>query len=179
MKTFVPEKKSCLKESDVQWRACSTRWCCKELLDSKQWSEKSSWLQDSKKWRWGDSSLWIYYDEWLQPPSHSTVIKSLTTSWTKPKPNILTKAKTLQTFYFLFVTLPSSLSCSSSNQFFPKYSNWSRNQTPWIFLSHGWALEGAVFSDYFQSACSVLYYSCGRTHAHDSFGPCFHAASSL
>lgn len=31
----------------------------------------------------------------------------------------------------------------------------------------GRALEGTVFSDYFESACSVLYYSCGRTHAHD------------
>lgn len=31
----------------------------------------------------------------------------------------------------------------------------------------GRALEGEVFSDYFQWACSVLYYSYDRTHAHD------------
>lgn len=28
-------------------------------------------------------------------------------------------------------------------------------------------MEGAVFSHYFERACSVLYYSCGRTRAHD------------
>lgn len=31
----------------------------------------------------------------------------------------------------------------------------------------GRALEGAVFSDYFGSAWSILYYSCSRTHVHD------------
>lgn len=73
---------------------------------------------------------------------------------------------------FICYQVKSDLSCSVSYLLYAFLTNsflinWSRTQTPGISLSHGWALEGAVFTDYFQSACSVLYYSCSRTHAHD------------
>lgn len=38
---------------------------------------------------------------------------------------------------------------------------------PGFSCHRGRVLEGAVLSDYFEWDCSVLYYSCGRTHAHD------------
>lgn len=79
--------------------------------------------------------------------------------------------------YFFFVSVAKSpeLQCLFPTVYMfcanysPKHSNWIEAGTKHFgFSCHmGRALEGAVFSDYFEWACSVLYYSCGRTNAHD------------
>lgn len=52
----------------------------------------------------------------------------------------------------------------------PKHNNWTETGRSTLdFPSHGQSSgrSGVVFSIYFEWACSVLYYSYGRTHTHD------------
>ncbi len=78
--------------------------------------------------------------------------------------------------YFFLFSLPSRLSCCVSLLLYifftncsPKYSKRTAAgmKHPGFSNHMGRVLERAEFSDYFEWACSVLYYSCGRTHAHD------------
>lgn len=76
---------------------------------------------------------------------------------------------TLNQYIWLSVTLLShllfSIVCTTPTTVLRTVTGYKQNTG--FFCHVGRALERAVFSDYLERACSVLYYSCGSMHAHD------------